>query len=158
MSWLHCFLSSATFSKMFSFLVLLSLLYSKSSLAHLPSTFHCQLHHSPKHAVLIPYMTKPSQPHFPYSMFKVLHPTSFLTSSLVILPCHLTLDMYLSFLWLQLHQFLCTSKQELMDQICFVLSYRTVSWRWRFTSTRQGWFLFSAHTNYMLHRNALQKK
>ena len=40
----------------------------------------------PKYAILIPtfYMTKPS-----------------LTSSLVILSCHLTLDMYLKILWLQ---------------------------------------------------------
>ena len=72
MSYLHCFLSSAISSVMFSFdsSCLLPLPYSRSSLArptYWPFTFHFQLHHSPKYAVLIPafYMTKPSQTHFP---------------------------------------------------------------------------------------------
>ena len=70
-----------------------------------PSTFHFQLHHSPKYPVLIStfYMTKPSQPHFPLFVSRFSTPHLLLTSSsLVILSCHLTLDMYHNILWSQL--------------------------------------------------------
>ena len=48
------------------------------------------------------YMTKPSYPHFPWSMFKFLHPIPS-SSWLVILPCHFTLDMYLNSMLRDIH-------------------------------------------------------
>ena len=49
-----------------------------------------QLHRSPKYAILIPtfYMRKPSQPHFPLPMFKVLHSTP--CPVILLLTCILT--------------------------------------------------------------------
>ena len=94
---------------------LLLLPYFRSSLAYttglLPSTFSSILLLLYKYAILIPtctfYMTKPSQPHFSYLIYNLCSrfstPHLLLTSSLVILFCHLTIDMlYLNILWSQL--------------------------------------------------------
>ena len=56
-----------------------------------PSIFHLKLHCTPKYAILIPtfYMTKASQPCFPYSMFKLVMKWIVLTFRQDVLPFYL---------------------------------------------------------------------